>query len=151
MYDKKKCIYMCVCVWVCIYIYIYIYIEGVQKMYSRFDSQSLWNKVTCSYILVRYCSVMFAHVCTYERFYLQQDGAPPHYHRNVRVYLDDTLPRRWIGRRGAIEYPLRSPFLTPLYFYLWGTLKDEVYRHWTCYEKPSKRHVQPSHQTRWQP
>ena len=27
-----------------------------------------------------------------ERFYLQQDGAPPHYHQDVRVYLDDTLP-----------------------------------------------------------
>jgi hypothetical protein len=42
-------------------------------------------------------------------FYLQQDGAPPHYHRHVRAYLDDTLPERWIGRRGAIEYPPRSP------------------------------------------
>jgi hypothetical protein len=37
-----------------------------------------------------------------ERFHLQQDGAPPHYHRDVRAYLDDTLPGRWIGRRGAI-------------------------------------------------
>ncbi|PNF29018.1 hypothetical protein B7P43_G14711, partial [Cryptotermes secundus] len=25
------------------------------------------------------------------RFYLQQDAAPPHYHRDVRTYLDDTL------------------------------------------------------------
>ncbi|PNF37781.1 hypothetical protein B7P43_G10765 [Cryptotermes secundus] len=58
----------------------------------------------------------------------QQDGAPPHYHRDVRAYLDDTVPGRWIGRRGATEYPPRSPDLTPLDFYLWGTLKDEVYR-----------------------
>ncbi|PNF23512.1 hypothetical protein B7P43_G05612 [Cryptotermes secundus] len=49
-------------------------------------------------------------------FYLQQDGAPPHYHRDVRAYLDDTLPGRWVGRRGAIEYPPRSPDLTPLDF-----------------------------------
>jgi hypothetical protein len=41
--------------------------------------------------------------------------------------LDETLPGRWIGRRGAIEYP-------PLDFYLWGTLKDEVYR-----QKPATR------------
>jgi hypothetical protein len=33
-----------------------------------------------------------------------------------------------IRRRGAIEYPPRSPDLTPLDFYLWETLKDEVYR-----------------------
>jgi hypothetical protein len=46
-----------------------------------------WHIVT---ILMRYCSVMFSHVCTCERFYLQQDGVPPHYHRHVRVYLDDT-------------------------------------------------------------
>ncbi|PNF43075.1 hypothetical protein B7P43_G02709 [Cryptotermes secundus] len=86
-----------------------------------------------------------------ERFYLQQDGGPPHYHRDVRAYLDDTLPGPWIGRRGAIEYPPRSPDLTPLDFYLWGTLKDEVYRQKTAtltrYEKPSKCHVQPSHRT----
>ncbi|PNF29413.1 hypothetical protein B7P43_G07048 [Cryptotermes secundus] len=62
-----------------------------------------------------------------ERFYLQH-GALPHYHRDVRAYLDNTLPGRWIGRRGAIEYPPWFPDLTPLDFYLWGTLKDEVYR-----------------------
>jgi hypothetical protein len=87
--------------------------------------ETKWHVVT---ILARYCSVKFAHVSGDERFYLQQDGAPPHYHRHVRAYLDDTLPGRWIGRRGAIEYPPRSPGLTPLDFYLWGTLKDEVYR-----------------------
>jgi hypothetical protein len=43
-------------------------------------------------ILARYCSVMFAHVFGDERVYLQQDGAPRHYHRHVRAYLDDTLP-----------------------------------------------------------
>ncbi|PNF16785.1 hypothetical protein B7P43_G00864 [Cryptotermes secundus] len=62
-----------------------------------------------------------------ERFYLQ-DGAPPHYHRDVRAYLNGTLSGRWIGRRGATEYPPRSPDLTPFDFYLWGTLKNEVYR-----------------------
>jgi hypothetical protein len=60
-----------------------------------------WHVVT---ILARYYSLMFAHVCTCERFYLQQDGAPPHHHRHVRAYLDDTLPGRLIGRRGAIDY-----------------------------------------------
>lgn len=64
-----------------------------------------------------------------EMFYFQQDGAPPHYHRDVRLYLDETLPGRWVGRRGAAaEYPPRSPDLTPLDFYLWGTVKNEVYR-----------------------
>ena len=38
------------------------------------------------------------------------------------------MPGRWIGRRGALVFPPRSPDLTPLDFYLWGTLKDVVYR-----------------------
>ena len=37
------------------------------------------------------------------------------------------MPNRWIGRKGFIEYPLRSPDLTPLDFSLWGYLKDKVY------------------------
>lgn len=62
-----------------------------------------------------------------EVFYFQQDGAPPHYHHIVRSYLDEILPNKWIGRRGFVEYPPRSPDLTPLDFFLWGYLKDKVY------------------------
>jgi len=40
----------------------------------------------------------------------------------------DNLPGQWTGRRGAAEFPPRSPDLTPLDFYLWGTFKDVVYR-----------------------
>jgi hypothetical protein len=63
-----------------------------------------------------------------DRFYFQQDGAPPHFHRDERAYLDENLPGQWIGRRGAVDFPPRSPDLTPLDFYLWGTLKDVLYR-----------------------
>ena len=38
-------------------------------------------------------------------------------------FLDRTFNRRWIGRRGsATEFLPRSPDLTPVNFYLWGTL-----------------------------
>lgn len=57
----------------------------------------------------------------------QQDGAPPHYGLNVRAYLDEEFPNRWIGRRGEIEWPARSPDLNPLDFFLWGHLKSVVY------------------------
>lgn len=62
-----------------------------------------------------------------EQVWLQQDGAPPHYALLVRQYLDQTFPGRWIGRRGAMEWPPRSPDLTPLDFFFWGYLKDRVY------------------------
>ena len=58
----------------------------------------------------------------------QQDGAPPHYALAVRAYLDVEFPGRWIGRRGPIEWPARSPDLTPLDFFLWGHLKSVVYK-----------------------
>jgi hypothetical protein len=59
-------------------------------------------------------------------FYMQ-DGAPPHYAQSVRQFLDETFPNRWIGRRGPIEWPARSPDLTPTDFFLWGVIKDRVY------------------------
>lgn len=60
--------------------------------------------------------------------WFQQDGAPPHFSREVREYLNDVFPGRWIGRRGPIEWPARSPDLTPMDFSLWGYLKHKVYR-----------------------
>lgn len=62
------------------------------------------------------------------RVYFQQDGAAAHYALRVRSWLDQKLPGRWIGRRGPIEWPARSPDLTPCDFFLWGYLKNIVYR-----------------------
>ena len=57
----------------------------------------------------------------------QQDGAPPHYARIVRNFLDATFAGHWIGRRGPLEWPARSPDLTPCDYFLWGYLKTRVY------------------------
>uniref|UniRef100_A0A1Y1MEB7 Tc1-like transposase DDE domain-containing protein n=1 Tax=Photinus pyralis TaxID=7054 RepID=A0A1Y1MEB7_PHOPY len=46
----------------------------------------------------------------------------------VREFLDEKFPGQWIGRRGPIEWPARSPDLTPLDFFLWGHLKSVVYK-----------------------
>ena len=59
--------------------------------------------------------------------WFQQDGAGPHYAVEVRDYLDATFPNRWIGRRGEIEWPARSPDLSPMDYFLWGFLKNRVY------------------------
>lgn len=58
----------------------------------------------------------------------QQDGAPPHYARNVRERLDEEFPNRWIGRRGPVEWPPRSPDLSPLDFSVWGIVKEMVFK-----------------------
>ena len=62
----------------------------------------------------------------------QQDGAPPHWHKEVRGYLNEHLPGRWVGRAAATDntfctWPPRSPDLTVCDFFLWGFVKDSVY------------------------
>ena len=56
----------------------------------------------------------------------QQDGAPPHYGLIVRSFLDEKS-EEWIGRRGKIDWPPRSPDLTPCDFSMWGIVKDKVF------------------------
>ena len=57
----------------------------------------------------------------------QQDGAPPHWALEVRRTLDKTFPARWIGWGGPPAWPPRSPDMTPLDFFLWGYVTDQVY------------------------
>ena len=61
------------------------------------------------------------------QMYFQHDGAPPHYTRRVREYLNDCFPNRWVGHGGPVAWPPRSPVLTPLDYYLWGHMKTLVY------------------------
>jgi hypothetical protein len=61
------------------------------------------------------------------RMWFQQDGAPAHYHIDVRNYLDAQFPNRWIGRNGPVAWPPRSPDMTPLDFFFWGHMKSLVY------------------------
>ena len=65
-------------------------------------------------------------------FIFQQDGAPAHWHLNVRNFLNEKVPQRWIGRKGDNDlalcaWPPRSPDLTVCDFFLWGYVKDRVY------------------------
>jgi len=60
--------------------------------------------------------------------YFQHDGAPSHYALAVREWLEYHFPEKWIGRRGTIEWPARSPDLTSLDFFLWGHLKSVIYK-----------------------
>ena len=58
----------------------------------------------------------------------QQDGAPPHWGLYVREFLNETFPNRWIGRDGPIPWLLRLPDITPLGFFVWGYVKNIVYK-----------------------
>ena len=58
----------------------------------------------------------------------QKDGAPSHWGLEIRQFLNETFPNRWIGRDGFIPWPPHSPDITPLDFFLWGYVKDIVNR-----------------------
>ena len=67
-----------------------------------------------------------------EDFIFQQDAATPHWHNQVRRFLNETLPQRWIGRTGPKDltlhfWPPRSPDMRPYDFFLWGYVKERVY------------------------
>ena len=57
----------------------------------------------------------------------EYDGAPAHFALDVREYLNNVFPNRWIGRGGPVQWPPRSPDLTPMDFFIWGEMKCFVY------------------------
>ena len=65
-------------------------------------------------------------------YILQQEGSPAHY-KDVRGYLNRSLPQRWVGRTGKegdalMRWPPRSPDLKPVrLFFFWGFVKDTVF------------------------
>lgn len=69
-----------------------------------------------------------------EDFWFMQDGAKPHRTHEVFEYLDEHFHGRVIGldyesRYGCgIEWPPYSPDLNPCDYYLWGSLKDKIYK-----------------------
>lgn len=61
--------------------------------------------------------------------WLQQDGAAPHNAGIVQNYLEQHFVDRWIGTNGPVRWPPKSSDITPMDFFLWGTLKNMVYQH----------------------
>lgn len=59
--------------------------------------------------------------------YLQQDGAAAHNARIVKEWIMENF-YDYIGTHATIKWPARSPDLTPCDFFLWGYIKDIVYR-----------------------
>ena len=62
-----------------------------------------------------------------QRLWFQHDGAPVHFALDVREYLNNVFPNRWIGRGGPVQWPPHSPDLTPMDYFIWGEMKCLVY------------------------
>lgn len=65
---------------------------------------------------------------TRRNLWYQCDGAPIHNSRAVRERLSAIFRGKVIGNNMEQNWPPRSPDLTPLDFFLWGYLKQKVYK-----------------------
>ena len=64
-----------------------------------------------------------------EEIIFQQDGHPAHTALLTRGFLNRNYPHRWIGIHSDLhEWPPRSPDLTPMDFFAWGYIRDQVYQ-----------------------
>lgn len=60
--------------------------------------------------------------------YYMHDGAPCHSSDAITQHLNGVFGNRWLANTGPWRWPARSPDLTPMDFFLWGFVKNYVYR-----------------------
>ena len=65
-------------------------------------------------------------------FVFQQGGTLPYWHLGVLAYLNDNVPQRWIGGRGAeglalCAWAAKFPDLIKCDFFLLGYVEDKIY------------------------
>lgn len=75
------------------------------------------------------------------KLFFLHDGAPPHCSRIVNQFLDEIFEDRWIANNGPFRWPPRSPDITPLDFFIWGYIKNEVYSHPLTTQEDCERRV----------
>lgn len=64
---------------------------------------------------------------TRQNLWFHQDDAHSHNHQIVTEHLNNQYGLRWIGTKGPMRWPARSPDLNPLDFFLWGYLIKTVF------------------------
>ena len=96
--------------------------DYLERLFLLYCDWSCINRDCCNGLS---CQVLEKTLKT-RSFVFSEMGHPPHYHRDARSFVDEILPNRWIGQSCFIEYPPRSPDITPLHF-LWGYLKDSLH------------------------
>lgn len=63
-----------------------------------------------------------------DNVWFQQDGAPAHTANLTKEFITSHFLNRVISHGFPHEWPPRSPDLTPCDFFLWGVVKDIVFR-----------------------
>lgn len=63
----------------------------------------------------------------HRKLFYQHDGAPPHNGYIVNNFLQQNFYDQWIANNGPFLWPPRSPDLSILDYFVWGTIKNKVY------------------------
>ena len=63
-----------------------------------------------------------------EHTWYQQDGAPAHTADVVVAEPNTMFDGQWIGRRGPVNWPARSPDFNPMDFFVWDFVKEDIYK-----------------------
>ena len=77
-----------------------------------------------------------------ERMWFQQDGATSHTARETITLLQNIFRNQIISRGCEINWPPRSPDLTSPDFFLWGYLKEKVYKNKPATIEVLKQNIQ---------
>ena len=62
-----------------------------------------------------------------QEIWFQMDGCPAHSSQDVREFLNNSFNNNIIGLNYTINWPARSPDLSPNDFFHWGHLKSKIY------------------------
>ncbi|GBM73008.1 hypothetical protein AVEN_229440-1 [Araneus ventricosus] len=89
-------------------------------------------KCDCLHTCTPAARAFFVRVARPDRFvfrneWFEHDCAPAHKTSSVKQYLVEEFVEQIIGYGGFQEWPSRLPDLTPMDFFLWGYLKQQVY------------------------
>ena len=105
------------------------------KNIAQFGLQKLISVLQMTVTSSRYLTVMKKFAARlrrrnvdFESQWFQQDGAPAHTATASRRWIRDKFGGNVISLKEAFEWSPHSPDLNPCDFFLWGHLKDCIYR-----------------------
>lgn len=87
------------------------------------------NQVSYRNFVTMFLHDLQLHNVDLNNVWFQQDGATPHTAIATRNFLHEHFHERTIGKFLAVEWPPRSPDLSPTDFFLWGYIKEKIYCH----------------------
>lgn len=91
--------------------------------FESYVNQDTYNNMLDNYFIPS----LHQNKLSTDEIWLMHDGASAHKAQEVQDSLNFYFPKKWMGKGGEIEWPARSPDLTPADFWLWGYLADCVY------------------------